>query len=974
MPVVIDYSRDDLLTFISKETLEKKYQLRHTVVTPEGETVNELLEKSPQDAFARAATAFSSNEAHAQRLYDYASKLWFMFASPLLSNGGTDIGFPISCFLSFVPDSRQGLSDHYDECIWLSTMGGGIGGGWNAVRSNGISTSKGSESTGIIPFQKVVDSLMLGFQQGRQRRGKYSFNLDVSHPEIEEFIDLVNKKSGDESRRARHSFNCVSIPDKFMEAVRDNAQWKLIDPHTKQVRKEINAQELWAKILTSRMQEGTPYIHFIDRSNDKLPQAQKILGLQVNQTNLCVAPDTYILTSTGQHRIKDLANQSVEVWNGQHFSQTTVRKTGENLQLLDVTLSNGVVLQCTPQHRFYVVEGYNAQRNGQTVMKEAQQLAQGMKLIKYDLPTPLEGCDSLNIVEPYAAGFFSGDGCSYQGNSIIHFYGVKKNLIDTRFSHLLKYRHVQPDLDRETVYLNRHFEKFQVPLNAQLPNKLQWFAGLCDSDGCVARNQGNESLQVSSVRPEFLHQVRLMLQTVGVDSKVTLMHPERVNEMPDGKGGLKAYLCQPVHRLLINSIGAAKLKEMGFNLLLSRLELLSDNVPDRDASRFVEVVSVEMSCVSDTYCFTESGRGMGMFNGVLTGQCSEITLPTNEDRTAVCCLSSVNLSKYDEWKDNPQFISDLVEMLDNVLTVFIEKASLEPSFKKAVRSAIRERSIGLGAMGWHDLLQQRGIPFASSMAISLTRSVFSYIQSVAKETTFRLAEERGAAPDYLDAKAELIRQGVLENDVIYQIGLPVRNLHLLAIAPNATSSIICGNASPGIEPRFSNSYTQRTQNGIFVYKNPFLEKLLASLGKNTEEVWKQIKDERGSVQGLDFLTEQQKKTFATAMEIPQYWIIEQAGHRQEFICQAQSLNLFLPPDIDKAELHALHYYAWLQGNVKTLYYARSKSLQTVEQLNAKIERQVRDDYSGTDTSGEVQTVGQVGYGVEDDEVCLACEG
>lgn len=640
MPVVIDYSRDDLLTFISKETLEKKYQLRHTVVTPEGETVNELLEKSPQDAFARAATAFSSNEAHAQRLYDYASKLWFMFASPLLSNGGTDIGFPISCFLSYVPDSRQGLADHYNECIWLSTMGGGIGGGWNAVRSNGISTSKGSESTGIIPFQKVVDSLMLGFQQGRQRRGKYSFNLDVSHPEIEEFIDLVNKKSGDESRRARHSFNCVSIPDKFMEAVRDNAQWALIDPHTKQVRKMVNAQELWAKILTSRMQEGTPYIHFIDRSNDKLPSAQKIMGLKVNQTNLC----------------------------------------------------------------------------------------------------------------------------------------------------------------------------------------------------------------------------------------------------------------------------------------------------------------------------------------------SEITLPTNEDRTAVCCLSSVNLSKYDQWKDDPQFIPDLVEMLDNVITVFIEKASEYPAFAKAVRSAVQERSIGLGAMGWHDLLQQRGIPFASSMSISLTRNVFKHIQDAAKETTYRLAQERGAAPDYLEAQQELIRQGVLYEDTVHQIGRPVRNLHLLAIAPNATSSIICGNASPGIEPRFSNSYTQRTQNGIFVYKNPFLEELLASLGKNTEEVWKQIKDERGSVQGLDFLTEQQKKTFATAMEIPQYWIIEQAGHRQEFICQAQSLNLFLPPDIDKAELHALHYYAWLQGNVKTLYYARSKSLQTVEQLNAKIERQVRDDYTGVDTSGEVQTVGQVGYGVEDDEVCLACEG
>lgn len=598
--VDVVYSRDDLLSEISKLTVMEKYCV-------EGE-------KSPQDAFARAAKAYADDDAHAQRLYDYASKLWFGFSSPILSNGGTKKGLGISCFLNYIPDSLEGLASNLVENIFLSTGGGGIGTCFNAIRSNGAQISNGGESTGLVPHLHLIDAQMLAYQQGKSRRGKVSFNLDISHPEIEEFIDVTNKKGGDIHRRAVHSFNCVSITDAFMAALSVDGDWNLVDPHTGSITKTIRAWDLWGKILTSRCQEGVPYIHFVDTTNRHLPLAQQLKGLKVHQTNLC----------------------------------------------------------------------------------------------------------------------------------------------------------------------------------------------------------------------------------------------------------------------------------------------------------------------------------------------SEITLPTNEERTAVCCLSSVNIDKYDEWRDDPRFIEDLVRMLDNVLTHFI--ANAPDAVSKAKHSALMERSIGIGAMGWHSFLQSKMVPFESAMAISYTNNIFNAIKTRAEDATRVLANERGAAPDSVLAS------------------VPVRNMHLLAIAPNATSSIICGNVSPSIEPRYSNYFTQKTQNGMFVCKNEYLEQYLETIDKNTEEVWQQIKDDQGSVQGLEFMPRNVKKVFKTAFEIDQAWIIEQASHRQKFICQSQSLNLFIHPDEDRSYVHAIHYMAWLKG-LKTLYYVRSKSVKKVAALNEATERVVRPEM-------EVE-VGEVGYKSEHEPVesdCLFCEG
>jgi len=574
--VNIDLKRDAYLSEFSIKTLKDRYLV-------EGET-------SPQHAFARAAIAFADDEAHAQRLYDYASKLWFMFSTPILSNGGTSRGLPISCFLNYVEDSREGLTSHYTENAFLSSVGGGIGGSWNNVRSVGSKTSAGSESTGVIPFLKVVDAEMLAFSQGVTRRGSYAAYLDISHPEVEEFLDVRKPTGGDINRKSTNLHHGIVLSDEFMRLIEKctteenvDDSWPLVDPHSKKVTKVVSAKTLWVKLIQNRVETGEPYIMFGDTVQDALPQCQKDLGLVARQSNLC----------------------------------------------------------------------------------------------------------------------------------------------------------------------------------------------------------------------------------------------------------------------------------------------------------------------------------------------SEITLATNEERTAVCCLSSVNLEEYDEWCENEQFIPDLVRMLDNVLTHFIQHAPAP--LAKAVFSAERERSIGLGAMGFHAYLQRHLIPFESAIAKSRNMAMFRHIKSSAVAASRELAVQRGEAPD--------------------AVGTGMRNCHLLAIAPNASSSIICGNTSPSIEPYRANAFSQKTKSGTSLQKNEYLEAILQDLDMDNDEVWRSIVTKGGSVQHLEFLDDYTKDVFKTAVEIDQRWVIDLAADRQKEICQSQSLNVFFPANISKQELHAVHMMSW-KKKVKTLYYLRSEAYKRADNVSEQALRQM----------------------------------
>jgi ribonucleoside-diphosphate reductase alpha chain len=618
--IEINYEKEKKLDKFSLDTLRDRYFWEE--------------ETHAQEAFARAAVFAATFKGvtdyeMAQRLYNYSSDCWFMFSTPILSNGGTTRGLPISCFLNYVPDSRDGLSSHYDENIWLASSGGGIGGYWGDIRSNGISTSSGSRSTGSIPFIHVVDSQMLAFNQGVTRRGSYAAYMDISHPEIEEFINMRKESGGDINRKCLNLHNGINITNDFLKAVRDDADWRLIDPKTNEAVKTINARELWWQIIYARAETGEPYMINIDNCNDALPQGQKDLGLEIKQSNLC----------------------------------------------------------------------------------------------------------------------------------------------------------------------------------------------------------------------------------------------------------------------------------------------------------------------------------------------SEITLPTNEERTAVCCLSSVNLEHYDEWSKDDYFIKDLITMLDNVLQHFIENAidtsqlgeynanykrfkgyvkDGKEGFTKAAYSAYRERSLGLGAMGFHAYLQSNGIPFEGIQATGFNYQAFKHIKNKATKASQELADIRGEAPDVS--------------------GSGMRNAHLLAVAPNASSSIICAGTSPSVEPYRANVFTHKTLSGSYQVKNKYLEKVLKSKGLKGEElenVWKDIAGNNGSVQHLSMLDDTEKELFKTANEINQIWIIEHAHKRQEFLCQSQSINLFfvLPKATEEQNSHDeymqyvndVHWYG--MHKLKSLYYFRSDAARAAENVNIKVPR------------------------IKLDEVeCIACEG
>jgi len=559
--VVTDPSRDALLTDFGKKTLDDRYLLP-------GE--------SYQDMFARVATAFADDEGHAQRIYDYISKLWFMPATPVLSNGGADRGLPISCFLNQVGDSLDDIVETWTENVWLASNGGGIGTYWGNVRSIGEKVGQNGQTSGIIPFIRVMDSLTLAISQGSLRRGSAACYLDVHHPEIEEFLE-IRKASGDFNRKSLNLHHGINITDAFMEAVRNDEEFGLISPKSGEVLKTVNARKLWQKILELRMQTGEPYLLFTDTVNNAMPAHQKRLGLKVTQSNLC----------------------------------------------------------------------------------------------------------------------------------------------------------------------------------------------------------------------------------------------------------------------------------------------------------------------------------------------SEITLPTGldhrgVDRTAVCCLSSVNAETFLDWSKEPMFMEDVFRFLDNVLEDFIERAP--PEMARAVYSARRERSVGLGVMGFHSFLQAMNVSLESATAKALNLKIFKHIRQGADAASVKLARERGPCEDARD------------------VGMMARFSNKLAVAPTASISIICGGTSAGIEPIPANVYTHKTLSGSFTVKNQQLEALLESKGLNTDEIWSSILEHEGSVQHLDCLTQDEKDVYKTAFELDQRWIIELAADRTPFICQSQSLNLFLPGDINKWDLHMLHWTAWERG-LKSLYYCRSKSVQ-----------------------------------------------
>ena len=594
--IEMDFSRDDLFDDLDKTRLKDSYMRED--------------EQSPQERFAYVSAAFASSQEHAQRLYDYASKHWLSYSTPILSFGRNKRGLPVSCYLNHLDDSAEGLVNNLSETNWLSMMGGGVGVHFQIRGAD-------DKSVGIMPHLKTYDASSLAYKQGKTRRGSYAAFLDVSHPDIIQFLEM-RKATGDQNLKALNLHHGVNITDKFMRIIEQcmvdpeyDDTWELIQPNTGKVVDTVSAKYLWMKLLEVRMHTGEPYIWFIDRANEGLPDYQKKAGLKNYGSNICV----------------------------------------------------------------------------------------------------------------------------------------------------------------------------------------------------------------------------------------------------------------------------------------------------------------------------------------------EISLATSPERTAVCCLSSVNLEYFDEWKNDPLFLQDILEMLDNVIEYFIQNAP--DTISRARFSAMRERSVGVGALGFHAYLQKHNIAFESAIAKSVNMQMFKGIRERLDLANTKLAEERGSCPDAAD------------------YGVVKRCSHVMAIAPNASSSIIMGNTSPSIEPYAANAYRQDTSSGAYLNKNKFLDKIILEESKGKSEswyddTWAAIIANDGSVADLEWMDDYTKDVFKTAQEIDQRWIVEHTADRQIYVDQSISTNVFFKPDCSVKYLHAVHFLAWKKG-LKALYYLRSGKLRKADKVGKKIERKrIEDEIS-------MQEI------VEGDS-CIACEG
>jgi ribonucleoside-diphosphate reductase alpha chain len=753
------------LTYFGFKTLEKSYL---TKITHDGVVTCER----PQHLWMRVALELNRfNINNALECYKYLSDFYFMHATPTLYNSGMKNNQFLSCFLLGVDDSITSMYEKLiANCAQISKGAGGIGIHISNIRAEG-STIKSTmgKSVGIIPFIKVLNEEAKQVTQGGGKRsGSFAIYLEMFHADISKFLEL-KKNNGSEKHRARDLFYALYICDLFMkrliEAIENPDKiilWSLMCPNEcpgltevygdefeklycgyeeeKKYREQVNILDLWKQIITSQLETSLPYIVYKDHVNNK--SNQKNIGI-IKSSNLCVTGDTHILTDKGQILIKELVDKTVNVWNGKEFSETQIKQTGTNQELFKITFSNGVELKCTPYHKFFIMKNYW----GKPKEISANELKIGNTLIKYDLPI-INLKPEKEMIYPYTHGLFCGDGTTYDNYSRtkkypkLYLYGKKKLLLK-----YLDYESCTENKsnDRYDIVLPKNIDtKFTVPLDQNKNTILRWFEGYCDADGTIAKNGTNESLQISSIEKYFLIKIRLMLQTLGIDSKVTKNQDARKSWLPDGKGGKKEYECKEIYRLLIGSNDLYKLSNLGFEP--KRLKF-TNKLPQRNASQFIAIRKIEkLDQKEDTFCFTEPKRHMGMFNGVLTGQCTEITEYSSADEYASCTLSSIVLHKFVERDRNnqPFFNFNKLKHVTKIITRNLNNAINQNQYpcKEAAKSNYKHRPVAIGIQGLADLFIKMKYPYESIEAQQLNRDIFETIYFGSLETSHELALER----------------------------------------------------------------------------------------------------------------------------------------------------------------------------------------------------------------------------------------
>jgi ribonucleoside-diphosphate reductase alpha chain len=913
---------------------------------------------------------------------------------------------------------------------------------------------------------------------GGKRNGSFAIYLETWHGDIEDFLEL-KKNHGDEDMRARDLFLGLWISDLFMERVHENKTWSLFCPHEcsrlsetygdefkalyetyereGKARKTVQARDLWFRILDAQMETGTPYLLFKDTCNRR--SNQKNVGM-IKSSNLCVAPETKILTDSGFLEIQTLEGQKVNVWNGEEYSEVTVFKTGENQELMEVETSDGCVLTCTPYHKFYVQHKYlktkiidgeqmtsvtehieNGKKNIELV--EAKDLKEGDKLIKCDYPI-IDGRESMKY--SYTHGFFCGDGTynknngqekkscnfkalinhsyckrhmdyedvinnelpvqttdtdikcnafSYVKKPMVSLYGDKKKLLS-----FLDYRTVGKEDSKGRLNVNLPVdieEKFYVPMNCSLQNKMDWFSGYSDADGCICKNGTNQQLQINSIEKDFLFQVKLMLQTCGINPKMKLAKVKRLEMLPDSNGNYKEYLCEPLYRLLVTSYDLQKLVKLGYS---PKRLIINNNIPNRNASQFIKIKKITFTGRKDTtYCFTEPKKHAGIFNGMITSQCAEIIEYSDEKETAVCNLGSIALPAFVDpvsREFNYAKLHEVTKVLTTNLNRIID-VNYYPT-EKTRRSNMRHRPIGIGVQGLADTFILMDIAFVSEEAKEVNKLIFETMYHAALERSNELSIERFdlLVESYKTSKICGNHSGIIdsllneyENEAFAEpcehigaystfIGSPlsqgqfqfdlagveptpgrynwdilresiklfgVRNSLLVALMPTASTSQILG-YNECFEPLTSNLYTRRTLAGEFVVANKYLMRELIDLGLWNESVKNNMIANKGSIQQMTHLPEKLREKYRIVWEMPMKHLIDMSADRGAFVCQSQSLNLWMEEPV-YSKLTSMHFYSWKRGLKTGIYYLRRKAKHQAQQFTVEPEQQkgvqVKDD-------------------------------
>ena len=955
----IDYDRDYLFDYFGFKTLEKSYLLRDS---------NRKVLERPQHLWMRVSLAIWPHDLKkAFETYDYMSQKYFTHATPTLFNAGSPRQQLSSCFLlSMCDDSIAGIYKTLSDCAMISKYAGGIGLHISNIRARG-SMIKGTngQSNGIVPMLRVFNNTARYVDQGGgKRNGSFAMYLEPWHADVEDFLRM-KQNTGAEEERARDLFYALWVPDLFMRRVESNGTWSLFCPNEapgladvvgeefealymkyeneKRYRKQVSAQKLWFQILDSQIETGTPYLLYKDAANKK--SNQQNLGV-IKSSNLCVAPETLILTDKGHIQIKELVNQKVNLWNGTQFSEVEVKQTGSKQKLITVNLSDGTKLTCTPYHKFIIRENYHDFKSLDKAKRiDASNLKTGMKLAKWDAPI-IQGDSKYDFKYAYTHGFFCGDGTynnsTYTKDSpTLSLYGEKKYLIDK-----LDIRSTSGEEDAtgkiNTTLPKDIQRKFNVPINATIKNKLEWLAGILDADGSVARNGTNESLQIGSINKEFLDNILLMLQTIGVNAKVTLMRDATERLLPDGNGGNKLYKCEPLWRLLISSTGLYELSRLG--LKTYRL-VFNTREPQRNAQQFVTVVSIEdNNRFDDTYCFNENINHAGIFNGILTGNCTEIIEYSDKDETAVCNLASIGLPSFVK---KEKFDFNLLRKIVGIVTTNLNRV-IDINFyptPETKRSNMRHRPIGLGVQGLADVFAMLKMPWDSKEAYDLNKKIFEHMYYAALEASMEIAKKEGAYETFQGSPSS---KGVLQFDMwhttpstdlewdklkksIMKYGL--RNSLLVAPMPTASTSQILG-FNECFEPFTTNIYSRRTLAGEYIVVNKYLVKELLEMGIWNEEMKQMIIANNGSVQLIDTIPNEMKNRYKTSWEISQKVIIDMAADRGPYICQSQSLNLFVA-DPNYAKLTSMHFHAWKRGLKTGCYYLRTKAPVTAQKFTVE---------------------------------------